>query len=120
VCLISKAAKILDGDLKEIKRRERSGALAVDFDGDDAWLRGPEVDGVEQTASGVLVRLRDGEDPQAILRRAASAGVAIRRYEILEPTLHEIFVRHVGEDAADEAGLPTGYAPGFERAGGAA
>ncbi len=116
VCLISRAEKILDGNLKEIKRRERSGAVAVDFEGDDMWLRGPEVDGIENTTSGVRVRLRDGEDPQAILHRALSAGVKIRRFEIVEPTLHEVFVRHVGEEAAAEAGLPSGY----EGVGGAA
>jgi ABC-2 type transport system ATP-binding protein len=116
VCLISGAEKVLDGDLKEIKRRERSGAVAVDFEGDDAWLSGPGVDTIERTTSGVRVTLRDGEDPQAILHRALSAGVSIGRFEILEPTLHEVFVRHVGEDAAADAGLPSGY----ERTGGAA
>jgi ABC-2 type transport system ATP-binding protein len=116
VCLISRAEKILDGNLKEIKRRERSGVVAVDFEGDEAWLRDPEVDGIEHTASGVRVQLRDGGDPQAILHRAVSAGVRISRFEIVEPTLHEVFVRHVGEDAAAEAGLPSGY----ENAGGAA
>jgi len=116
VCLICKAEKILDGNLKEIKRRERSGAVEVDFDGDDAWLNGSEMDAIESTASGVRIRLRDGEDPQGILQRAVSAGVKIRRFEIVEPTLHEVFVRHVGEDAAEEAGVPASY----ERTGGAA
>ena len=109
VCLISRAEKVLDGDLKEIKRRERSGAVAVDFEGDDAWLDGSGVDTIERAASGVRVRLRDGENPQAILQLALSAGVSIRRFEILEPTLHEVFVRHVGEDAVADAGLPSGY-----------
>ena len=116
VCLISRAEKILDGDLKEIKRRERSGAVAVDYEGEDTWLQGSEVETIEPTASGVRVRLRDGADPQALLQAALSAGVQIRRFEIVEPTLHEVFVRHVGDEAAAEAGLPSGY----EGLGGAA
>ena len=116
VCLISRAAKVLDGNLREIKRRERSGAVAVDYDGDDTWLEELEVEAIEHTASGVRLRLREGGDPQAILHRAVSAGVRISRFEILEPTLHEIFVRHVGEDVAPDAGLPAG----FEGMGGAA
>ncbi|HIF07812.1 MAG TPA: ATP-binding cassette domain-containing protein [Gemmatimonadetes bacterium] len=116
VCLISKAEKVLDGDLREIKRRERSGAVAVDYEGDDAWLGGPDVEAVEPMAAGVRVRLRDGADPQALLRAALNAGVQIRRFEIVEPTLHEVFVRHVGDEAAAEAGLPAGY----EGLGGAA
>ena len=109
VCLISKAEKVLDGDLREIKRRERSGAVAVDYDGDDGWLHGPDVDAIEHTASGVRVRLRDGGDSQALLQAALSAGIKIRRFEIVEPTLHEVFVRHVGGETAVEAGLPSGY-----------
>ena len=116
VCLISKAEKVLDGNLMEIKRRERSGAVALDYEGDDEWLDGSGVEAVERTSSGVRVRLRDGEDPQVLLQRAMSAGVTIRRFEIVEPTLHEVFVRHVGEAAAAEAGLPSGY----EGMGGAA
>lgn len=116
VCLISRAEKVLDGDLREIKRRERSGAVAVDYDGTDEWLKGADVEAVERTPSGVRVRLRDGGDPQALLHAALSAGVKIRRFEIVEPTLHEVFVRHVGEEAAAEAGLPSGY----ESTGGAA
>ena len=116
VCLISKAEKVLDGNLREIKRRERSGAVAVDYEGDDAWLDGLGADTIERTQHGVRVLLRDGEDPQALLQAAVSAGVKIRRFEIVEPTLHEVFVRHVGEEAAAEARVPSGY----ESMGGAA
>jgi hypothetical protein len=36
----------------------------------------------------------------------------IRRFEIVEPRLHEIFVRHAGADLADDAGLPLDRAAG--------
>jgi ABC-2 type transport system ATP-binding protein len=107
VCLISRAEKVLDGDLREIKRRERSGVVAVDYEGDDAWLNGVGVEAVEPTSSGVRVRLRDGSDPQELLHAALRAEVRIRRFEIVEPTLHEVFVNHVGDEAAAEAGLPS-------------
>jgi len=55
------------------------------------------------------VRLRDGGDPQTLLQAALGAGVKIRRFEIVEPTLHEVFVRHVGGEAGAKAGLPSGY-----------
>lgn len=116
VCLISKAEKVLDGDLKELKRNERSGVVAVDFEGPDGWLRGPEVESVEETEEGVHLLLRDGGDPQAILRRAVESGATINRFELVEPSLHEIFVRHTGDEAAGDAGVPKDYL----QAGGAA
>ncbi len=106
VCLISRSRKVLDADLKELKAQERKGLVAVEFEGPDRWLLGPEVESMERANGTTLLRLRDGADHQAILRRGVEAGVTIYRFDLVEPRLHEIFVRHVGESAATEAGVP--------------
>ena len=103
VCLISGSRKVLDGDLRELKRRESRGVVAVAFDGDDSWLRGPEVQGSEPTADGLHLSMREGADPQAILRRAVEAGATIHRFELVEPSLHQIFVRHAGGSGEEPA-----------------
>jgi ABC-2 type transport system ATP-binding protein len=105
VCLISRARKVLDGDLGEIKRRERKGVVAVEFEGDSAWLEAPEVMAREVVGRGVHLVLRAGGDPAALLARALGAGARIRRWELLEPRLHEIFVRLAGP-AGTDAALP--------------
>lgn len=97
VCLISKARKVLDADLKELKKRERKGLVAVEFEGDDGWVRGPEVSEIRSVENGFHLVLKEGADHQAILRRGVAAGVRIDRFELVEPRLHEIFVRHAGE-----------------------
>jgi ABC-2 type transport system ATP-binding protein len=106
VCLISKARKVLDSDLKELKRRERKGLVAVEFVGDDRWLHGPEVREIQKTEDGVHLVLRDGADHQAILRRGVDAGVRIDRFDLVEPRLHEIFVRHAGSPENHGASSP--------------
>jgi ABC-2 type transport system ATP-binding protein len=106
VCLISKARKVLDSDLKELKRRERKGLVAVEFEGDDSWLRGPEVDEVRAAEDGVHLLLREGADHQAILHRGVAAGVRIDRFDLVEPRLHEIFVRHAGGATNDDESTP--------------
>ena len=115
VCLISKSRKILDAELSELKAAERSGVLAVEFDGPDRWLSGPEVDGIEAVNGGFNLLLRDGADHQAILRRGVEAGATILKFDLVEPSLHEIFVRHAGADAAGDAGLPQDARPGGAR-----
>jgi ABC-2 type transport system ATP-binding protein len=97
VCLISRAEKVLDSDLRALKKRERKGLVAVEFQGDDRWLRGPEVMEIRETESEVQLVLREGADHQEILRRGVAAGVRIDRFDLVEPRLHEIFVRHAGE-----------------------
>lgn len=99
VCLISRARKVLDGDLRDLKRRERSGAVSLGFEGDDGWLAGPGVEAVEPKDGGARVLLRDDDAAQGVLRRGVEAGATITRFEIVEPSLHEIFVRHAGGGA---------------------
>lgn len=110
VCLISRSRKVLEGDLGELKRGERMGVVAVDFEGSGGWIAGPEVLGTEDTPGGVRIRLVDGADPQPLLDRAVRARVRVNRFEVVEPRLHEIFVRHAGDRAGGGADQP---APAF-------
>jgi ABC-2 type transport system ATP-binding protein len=103
VCLISKARKVLDGDLRELKAAEWKGVVAVEFEGPDRWVAGPEIARAERVNGGLHLVLHDGADHQAILRRGVQAGAEILRFELVEPRLHEIFVRHAGGGADDDA-----------------
>jgi ABC-2 type transport system ATP-binding protein len=106
VCLISRSRKVLDGDLSALKAAERKGVVALEFNGPDSWLGGPEVARVEKVNGGLRLFLEDGADHQAILRRGVEAGAEILRFDLVEPRLHEIFVRHAGAEAAEPAGAP--------------
>ncbi len=106
VCLISRATKVLDGDLRELKRAESRGVLAVVFEGPDRWLDGPDVIGRETQGDAVHLLLAAGADTQVILKRAIAAGAVIRRFEEAEPRLHEIFVGHAGGTGVGSAATP--------------
>ena len=107
VFLISKARKVLDADLRELKASERKGVVAVEFRGSDRWLAGPEVKRIEQVNGGVHLILNEGADHQAILRRGVEARAEILRFDLVEPRLHDIFVRYAGADSVGDAGMPT-------------
>jgi len=107
VCLISRAEKVLDGNLKELRTAEAEGVVAIEFTGEsDRWILGSEVATVERNDDVHHVLLHEGADHQAILRRAVEAGVSIQRFELVVPSLHQIFVRHAGPEAAADAGIP--------------
>ncbi|MBI4539618.1 MAG: ATP-binding cassette domain-containing protein [Gemmatimonadetes bacterium] len=103
VCLISRARKVLDGALRDLKRAERSGVIAVEFDGDDGWLRIPEVERMEPKDGAVHVTLRAGTDQQLLLQRAVDAGIRLHRFQVVEPGLREIFIRHAGRRGDETA-----------------
>ena len=108
VCLISKSHKVLDGDLKQIKRRERSGAVALEFDGERGWLDRLGIVDCEMVDDAWHIPMNDRVSHEELLAAAVSAGVGVRRFEVLEPRLHEIFVRHAGEQSDEPALIPTG------------
>ncbi len=97
VCLISRSRKVLDGNLKELKQRERSGVVAVEFDGTAPEITWPGVSTIEQVGDALHLTLHEGARPEDILAAVAACGISVRRFELLEPRLHEIFVRHAGE-----------------------
>jgi len=103
VCLICRARKVLDADLRELKTASRLGVIAVDFEGPDGWLRGPEISRIEESNGSLHLILAEGADHQAVLRRGVESGARILRFDLVEPRLHEIFVRLVGADAAEDA-----------------
>jgi ABC-2 type transport system ATP-binding protein len=123
VCLISKSRKVLDADMRELKAAERGCVLALEFEGPDTWIAGPEIASIERTNGGLHLMLREGADHQAILRRGVGAGAKILRFDLVEPRLHEIFVRHAGAGATGDAGTPSAAArdpgaPGLVTRGG--
>ena len=103
VCLISRSRKVLDGDLKRIKRRERSGVVAVEFEGDDRWLSRLGVATLERVGDAHHLTLGPRDDSDRVLAAAVAEGVSLRRFELLEPSLREIFVRHAGDEPAGSA-----------------
>ena len=117
VCLISRSRKVLDGELSALRAAERKGVVALEFTGPDHWVGGPEIASIEHVNGGLHLILAEGADHQAILRRGVQAGAEIRRFDLVEPRLHEIFVRHAGPDAVADAGASALAATPTHRAG---
>jgi ABC-2 type transport system ATP-binding protein len=103
VALINRGEKVLDGLVSEVKARHGKNTVALAYDGDGSFLAAlPGVAKVSDFGQYVEVRLADGSDPQPLLREAA-ARLRLRRFEIVEPSLHDIFVETVkshGQEAA--------------------
>jgi ABC-2 type transport system ATP-binding protein len=55
---------------------------------------------VREHGNELEIALRDGADPQSLLEQLVSAGVRLRRFEVAEPTLEQIFIERVGAQTA--------------------
>jgi len=103
VVLINRGEKILDGAVSEVKARHGKNTVVLAFDGDGSFIGSlPGVVKVTDFGQYLELRLEAGSDPQPLLREAA-ARLRLRRFEIVEPSLHDIFVETVtrhGKEAA--------------------
>jgi ABC-2 type transport system ATP-binding protein len=106
VCIIARGSKVADGTITQVKREYGTEHIALRLD-----ERSPDVaatvrrhgDVVEVREHGneLEVALRDGADPQSLLEQLVRAGVRLRRFEVAEPTLEQIFIERVGAQMPD-------------------
>jgi ABC-2 type transport system ATP-binding protein len=100
VCMINRSRKVLDGKLREIRRSESRNAVALRFEGNDGLLKDPSlVLNVRQVGEDFEVLLAEGVSPQTLLRRLVEADTVVSKFELVEPSLHDIFIAKVKETA---------------------
>jgi ABC-2 type transport system ATP-binding protein len=93
IFMIFKGKKVLDGSLDEIQSAYGHDTVVVRTTSGRPVLEGlPGVTGVIDHGNEQEVRLVPGADPQVFLR-ALAAATAVQRFEIVRPSLHDIFVR---------------------------
>jgi ABC-2 type transport system ATP-binding protein len=95
ICLINHSTKVLGGALREVKRRFGKNTVILDYEGADSFLSSDLVKQVNRFPNYSEIMLADGADSQEILRRALGAGARVNRFELVEPTLNQIFIESV-------------------------
>lgn len=100
VCMINRAQKVLDGRLREIRHSFSRNAVALQIDGDDGLLNDKSlVVNIRQNGDDTEVLLAPGVDAQALLRRLVESGAVVKKFELAEPSLHDIFIEKVRESS---------------------
>ncbi|MGA3033933.1 MAG: ATP-binding cassette domain-containing protein [Terracidiphilus sp.] len=94
ICLINNGEAVLSGRVREIKSRYERNQIIVEFEGDASFLSSPEVAEARNFSGHAEVRLKPHGDAQKLLHEA-SAVATIYRFELVEPSLEEIFIRTV-------------------------
>jgi ABC-2 type transport system ATP-binding protein len=102
VCIIAKGRKVLDGSVKDVKAEHgiRNVAVALDGGGRDAVLAALAdrslVSKYDDQNQYFEVELAPHADAQALLQRMVRDGARLSRFELIQPSLHQIFLDRVG------------------------
>lgn len=100
ICLIANGKLVLKGTLRDIKRRFKRDKLALAYDGEAPFLDAMEKKGdlrfLERNEDGCIVHLAEHCHPRYLLDRLlATPDLELYRFELLQPSLNEIFIRTV-------------------------
>ena len=98
ICLINNGQAVLKGNLREIKATYERNRVIVEFQGSSAFLNSAEIAEAKNFSGHAEIKLKPNGDAQKLLHEAAAAAT-IYRFELVEPSLEEIFIQTVGGKA---------------------
>ena len=98
ICLINNGEAVLAGNLRQIKAGYERNHVIVEFEGDSAFLNSDEVAEAKNFSGHAEIKLKPHGNAQKLLHEAA-AMATIYRFELVEPSLEEIFIQTVGGKA---------------------
>lgn len=98
ICLLNNGRAVLAGNLREIKKTFGKNTILIEFLGSKNFLDQLENIRINNRSSNFAeIRLLNGQSPQQILKRAMET-VDVHKFEIVEPSLVDIFISTVGDD----------------------
>jgi len=98
IALIHQGNLVLSGKVREIKSRYERDRVIIEFEGNGEFLNSAEIAESKNYSGHAEIKLKDGGNAQKLLAEAASMAT-IYRFEMVEPSLEEIFIQSVGGKA---------------------
>jgi len=107
VCIIARGEKVLDGTVTAVKAEHGGNNVALSVAGGSAAIAQvlrdhQSIERVDDSNRFFEIALQKGADPQALLRRLVEAGAVVQRFELVQPSLHQIFLEKVGAKGVEE------------------
>ena len=110
ICLIHNSHLVLSGSMREIKSSYPRNRVVINFEGDDGFLHHPSVESLKRYNGHAEIKLRPSatlaDDAHSLLSQAV-AHARVTRFEVMEPTLEEIFIEKVKEASPADSGRAT-------------
>ena len=98
ILILNKGKTVLQGNLKEIKDTYPANRVEIDVDTKiDSYIKesGREIE--NEKNNDYVIKLDNEEKAHELLKKIVSAGITVNKFEILKPTLNDIFIEKVGE-----------------------
>lgn len=107
IAILDKGKIVLDGNLRQIKRSYDRTNILISLDGGDtlgrlaSWKETGMFDGfikeIQPSGDDAVVRVAAPSDKDRLLSAVLNSGASLETFQVLEPTLEEIFVEKAGD-----------------------
>lgn len=102
ICLINEGKAVLDGNIKSIKKNFRRNSLRMEYEGDAKFLTNLNlVQKFKEVDKSTEIYPANGIKIQDILK-AALLEVDVTKFEVMEPSLNEIFIETVSKKRKED------------------
>lgn len=103
ITILNRGRAVLQGNLNEIKKKYGRVNMIVKCEGDlKPLIEEMQLHIVNQTPDGYYIKVQEEAQASAFLSRLIESGMPIIRYELREPSLHELFVEKAGGNLDEE------------------
>jgi hypothetical protein len=100
ICLMHRGKEVIHGPVADVKRTYGSNSVHIDFEGNGEFLKHlPLVRRADVYQNYAELELTDISRSNELFAQCAGI-LSIRTFEIVEPSLHSIFIRTIGAPEA--------------------
>ena len=98
ILILNKGKTVLQGNLKEIKKQYPSNRVKINVDNDiKTYIKEFDLEIENEANNNYILKIIDEEQAHKLLNKIINAGIKVDKFEIMKPTLNDIFIEKVGE-----------------------
>ena len=98
ILILNKGKTVLQGNLKEIKKQYPSNRVKINVDNDiKTYIKEFDLEIENEANNNYILKITDEEQAHKLLNKIINVGIKVDKFEIMKPTLNDIFIEKVGE-----------------------
>ncbi len=102
IAMIDHGKIILDGNLNDIKEKFAKNNVSINYEGNISFLQNnPIIEHFEDFGNTAGIKVKQPDDIQELLKLLVQNNVVIKKFNVDEISLHEIFVTLAGKEPAN-------------------
>lgn len=104
ICLVNQGKVILDGKIESLKKKFQESAYYIESDDELSKLKDlTYIQILEQNNKGIKINIKNTSSNLNKFTKILFDSFHIRKFEVVEPTLHDIFIKLIRKDNKKES-----------------